>query len=81
MKKHIISIAIACLGSQSIAADLQSELIYLRDNHPMLRATSFAVTAAEKRETAAKAGWLPKVDVGAESGSEKITITPPLINT
>ena len=76
MKKHIISIAIACLGSQSIAADLQSELIYLRDNHPMLRATSFAVTAAEKRETAAKAGWLPKVDVGAESGSEKITTTP-----
>jgi adhesin transport system outer membrane protein len=76
MKKHIISIAIVCLGSQSIAADLQSELIYLRDNHPMLRATSFAVTAAEKRETAAKAGWLPKVDVGAESGSEKITTTP-----
>ena len=76
MKKHIISIAIACLGSQSYAADLQSELIYLRDNHPMLRATSFAVTAAEKRETAAKSGWFPKVDLGAESGSEKITTTP-----
>jgi adhesin transport system outer membrane protein len=75
MKKHIISIAIACLGSPSYAADLQSELIYLRDNHPMLRATSFAVTAAEKRETAAKAGWYPKVDVASESGSEKISTT------
>ena len=76
MKKHIICIAIACLGSQSYAADLQSELIYLRDNHPMLRATSFAVTAAEKRETAAKAGWFPKVDVATETGSEKIVTTP-----
>lgn len=75
MKKHIISIAIACLGSPSYAADLQSELIYLRDNHPMLRATSFAVTAAEKRETAAKAGWYPKIDVATESGSEKISTT------
>jgi adhesin transport system outer membrane protein len=76
MKKHIISIAVACLCGASQAADLQSELIFLRDNHPMLRASSFAVTAAEKRETAAKAGWFPKVDVAAESGSEKITTTP-----
>lgn len=75
MKKHIISIAIACLGAPSYAADLQSELIYLRDNHPMLRATSFAVTAAEKRETAAKAGWYPKIDLATETGSEKISTT------
>ena len=75
MKKHIISIAIACLGAPSYAADLQSELIYLRDNHPMLRATSFAVTAAEKRETAAKAGWYPKIDLASETGSEKISTT------
>jgi adhesin transport system outer membrane protein len=50
-------------------------LIYLRDNHPMLRATSFAVTAAEKRETAAKAGWYPKIDLASETGSEKISTT------
>jgi adhesin transport system outer membrane protein len=75
MKKHIISVAIACLGAPSYAADLQSELIYLRDNHPMLRATSFAVTAAEKRETAAKSGWYPKIDVASESGPEKISTT------
>jgi adhesin transport system outer membrane protein len=42
----------------------------------MLRATGFALTAAEKRETAAKSGWFPKVDIAAESGSEKITTTP-----
>ena len=76
MKKKIISIAVASLGAQVFAADLQSELIFLRDNHPMLRATSFALTAAEKRETAAKSGWLPKVDLAAERGPEKITTTP-----
>ena len=77
MKKNLICMAIAGLGvSQLQAADLQSELIYLRDNHPMLRATSYALTAAERRETAAKSGWFPKVDVAMESGPEKITTTP-----
>lgn len=77
MKKNLICMAIAGLSvTQLHAADLQSELIYLRDNHPMLRATSFALTAAEKRETAAKAGWFPKVDIAMESGPEKITTTP-----
>ena len=77
MKKNLICMAIAGLSvTQLQAADLQSELIYLRDNHPMLRATSFALTAAEKRETAAKAGWFPKVDIASESGPEKITTTP-----
>jgi adhesin transport system outer membrane protein len=75
MKKHLISVAIASMASQLYAADLQSELVYLRDNHPMLRASSFAVTAAEKREIAAKAGWYPKIDVAAESGNEKISTT------
>ena len=77
MKKNLICLAIATLcTSQVLAADLQSELIFLRENHPMLRATSFALTAAEKRETAAQAGWYPKIDLAAESGSERITTTP-----
>ncbi len=79
MKKNLISVAVAGLvsglASPLYAADLQSELIYLRDNHPMLRASSFAVTAAEKREIAAKAGWFPKVDLAAEQGPEKISTT------
>jgi len=77
MKKNLICLAIATLcTSQVLAADLQSELIFLRENHPMLRATSFALTAAEKREPAAQAGWYPKIDLAAESGSERITTTP-----
>ncbi len=79
MKKNLISVAVAGLvsglASPLYAADLQSELIYLRDNHPMLRASSFAVTAAEKREIAAKASWYPKIDVAAERGNEKISTT------
>jgi len=77
MKKRLISLAIASLGSTPVwSGDLQSELVYLRENHPMLRATSFALTAADKRHSAALAGWLPKVDIAAESGPEKITTIP-----
>jgi len=77
MKKTLITLAVAsALGSTAHASDLQSELIHLRENHPMLRATSFALTAAEKRQTAAQAGWLPKLDVAVESGPEKITTIP-----
>ena len=77
MKKHFFSMALASVSCvPALAADLQSELLHLRDNHPMLRATTFAVTASEKRYTAAKAGWLPKVDVAAERGPEKITTVP-----
>lgn len=75
MKKTFTAGLTACLGLPLLASDLQSELTYLRDNHPMLRATSFAVTASEKRLTAAQAGWMPKVDLALERGPEKITST------
>lgn len=75
MKKTFTAGLTACLGLPLLASDLQSELTYLRDNHPMLRATSFAVTASEKRVNAAQAGWLPKVDLAMEHGPEKITST------
>ena len=74
MIKNLSTLATSvCCCLPSWAGDLQSELMYLRDNHPMLRATTFAVTASEKRYTAAKSGWLPKVDVAAERGPEKIS--------
>ncbi len=77
MKKHFFSMALASVSCvPALAADLQSELLHLRDNHPMLRATTFAVTASDKRYTAAQAGWLPKIDLAAERGPEKITTTP-----
>jgi len=75
MKKTFTAGLTACLSLPLLASDLQSELTYLRDNHPMLRATSFAVTASEKRFTAAQAGWMPKVDLALERGPEKITST------
>ena len=54
MIKNISTLATTvCCCLPSWAGDLQSELMYLRDNHPMLRATTFAVTASEKRLTAA----------------------------
>ena len=72
MKKHFFSMALASVSCvPALAADLQSELLHLRDNHPMLRATTFAVTASDKRYTAAQAGWLPKIDLAAERGPEK----------
>ena len=76
MKKTFAAGLTGCLCLPLLASDLQSELTYLRDNHPMLRATSFAVTASEKRVIAAQAGWLPKVDLAVERGPEKITTIP-----
>ena len=66
---------VACAGSSAWAGDLKSELIYLRENNPLLRATTFAVGAAEEREGAAFAGWFPKLSVSADGGREKIAST------
>ena len=56
--KIIAALAIAaCAGTSSWAGDLKSELIYLRENNPLLRATTFAVGAAEEREGAAIKVW------------------------
>ena len=57
------------------AADLQSELLHLRDNNPLLRASDFAVKAAEARQRAAESGWYPQVNFTADVGPEKITTT------
>ncbi len=64
-----------CAASSAWAGDLRSELIYLRENNPLLRASTFALGAAQEREGAARAGWYPKVNVTADGGNEKITST------
>lgn len=66
---------VACAGSSAWAGDLKSELVYLRENNPLLRATTFAVGAAEEREGAAFSGWFPKLSVSADGGREKIAST------
>ena len=58
-----------------LAAELQNELLFLRDNNPLIRASDFAVKAADARERAAESGWYPKVDLSADIGPEKITTT------
>ena len=63
----------SCAGASVWAGDLRSELIHLRENNPMLRATTFAVGAAQERQGAANAGWYPKLSVTADGGKEKIT--------
>ncbi|MGI9151185.1 MAG: TolC family protein [Limnohabitans sp.] len=74
--KIVAALAIAaCAGTTAWAGDLKSELIYLRENNPLLRATTFAVGAAEEREGAATAGWFPKLSVSADGGREKIVST------
>jgi len=65
----------ACAGSPVWAGDLKSELVYLRENNPLLRATSFALNAAEEREGAANASWYPKLSVTSDGGREKIVST------
>ena len=57
------------------ASDLQSELNHLRDSHPLLRASDFAAQAAQARESAAKASWLPQVSLVVDGGTEEITTT------
>ena len=57
------------------AADLQSELLHLREHNPLLRASDFAVKAAEARQRAAESGWYPQVNLTADVGPERITTT------
>ena len=65
----------ACAGTPTWAGDLKSELIHLRENNPLLRATSFALSAAEEREGAANAGWYPKLSITSDAGREKLVNT------
>ena len=80
MKKTQISSCVllmcaALAAPVAVASDLQSELNHLRDSHPLLRASDFAVQAAQARESAAKASWLPQVSLVVDGGTEEITTT------
>mgnify|MGYP001550650398 FL=1 len=75
-KKQLAACICASLMTQPLlAAELQNELLFLRDNNPLIRASDFAVKAADAREQAAESGWYPKVDLSADIGPEKITTT------
>ena len=55
------------------ANELQGELRHLRENHPLLRASEFALEAAEERRKASYSEYFPKITVTADKGDEKIT--------
>ena len=57
------------------ANELQGELRYLRENHPLLKASQFALDAAEQRRKASYSGYFPKITVTADKGNEEITTT------
>ena len=74
--KASVALLCASIAAPSLmAADLQSELLYLRESNPLLRASDFAVKAADARQRAAQSGWYPKVDLTGDIGPEEITTT------
>jgi adhesin transport system outer membrane protein len=79
MKRLRISLAVQaalCLPvGVSHAGELRSELEYLRDTHPLIRANQHALGASDLRRQAAMAGFLPKLTITGDSGSEKIVST------
>ncbi|MBM3375066.1 MAG: hypothetical protein FJY35_03130 [Betaproteobacteria bacterium] len=74
--------ALASTMGSSMAGELRTELQKLRDTHPLIRASQFAVEASDLRRQAAMAGFLPKITISGDTGDEKIEsatlpITPP----
>jgi outer membrane protein TolC len=68
--------AVLCLPfGVAHAGELRSELEYLRDTHPLIRANQHAVGASDLRRQAAMAGFLPKLTITGDSGSEEIVST------
>lgn len=69
--KYVASTAFLLLCSTANAADLQSELSNLLENHPRLNAEIENVTAAEAAVSEAWSGYLPRVDTTASVGYEE----------
>jgi adhesin transport system outer membrane protein len=79
MKRLRISLAVQaalCIPvGVTQAGELRSELEFLRDTHPLIRANQHALGASDLRRQAAMAGFLPKLTITGDSGSEEIVST------
>ena len=73
LKASAVALMTVMATPMVMAADLQSELLHLREYNPLLRASNFAVKAAEARQRAAESGWYPRVNFTADVGQEKIS--------
>lgn len=79
-----VAIGLMALGQVS-AGELRLELGHLKDSHPLLKASEFAVQAASERVIAAQGGFLPKINITADTGTERLTTqsssTTPAVDT
>jgi adhesin transport system outer membrane protein len=68
-----LAVAIVFMASgYAHAGELRQELGHLRDSHPLLKASEFAVQAASERVIAAQGGFLPKINISADTGTERL---------
>lgn len=72
LKPSILALAMAGLSAQVAAQPLATELQGLVERHPLILSAQKLVSAAEKGEDAARAGYFPKVNLYADGGREKI---------
>lgn len=85
--KALLALSIAqMLASSALARPLEEELRNLMVEHPLLKSTRLSVESSDKSRAAARAGYLPRVNLSADAGRESITtrsysngnITPPI---
>ncbi len=65
--------AALCAGLPAVARPLGEELQNLMQVHPLLLAQMRSVEAAEASKDAAFAGYLPRINLSADTGNEQIT--------
>ncbi|NBO13969.1 MAG: hypothetical protein EBV20_02365 [Betaproteobacteria bacterium] len=81
MKAHkqtllVLAMSLAFASSNGWAGGLRTELQHLRNTHPLLRASDYAIAASEqRREAATYGGYLPKLNISADTGHEDISTT------
>lgn len=75
MKTAALTTLIAALSASlpAVARPLGEELQNLMQVHPLLKAQKLAVEAAQVSKDAAFAGYLPRVNLSADTGNEQIT--------
>lgn len=71
----LVALLVCSTMGATRANELQGELRYLSENHPLLKASQFALDAAEQRRKASYSGYFPKITVTADKGNEEITTT------
>jgi adhesin transport system outer membrane protein len=72
MKPLMWAMVLTGLASQAVAQPLALELKNLVERHPLILSGQKTVQAAEKTQDAARAGYLPRVDLNIDGGRENV---------